>query len=64
MSDIITTCKQDLLEIKESLINYDGNKERFFDTIKATVTTDLKSFFDAGNNKLLRLNNNLFEDHK
>ena len=42
--------------------SYDGNKDKFFDNVKATVNNDLKHFLEASNAKLLRLQNNYFED--
>ena len=53
----------ELAEIRSKLeVTYDGNKDRFFDNIKASVTNNLKPFFEASNSKLLRLQNNYFED--
>ena len=61
---IIDCLNTELCELKSNLDNsYNGNKEKFFDNIKATVQSDLKKFFDASNAKLLRLQNNYFEDH-
>jgi hypothetical protein len=34
--------------------SYDGNKDKFFDNIKATVSNNLKPFFKSSNAKLLR----------
>ena len=63
LTAIIESLNQDLLTLKASLTTYNGDIEKFFDNIKATVTVDLKSFIDSGNQKLLRLNENLLEDH-
>ena len=61
---IIDCLNTELCELKSNLDNsYNGNKEKFFDNIKATAQSDLKKFFDASNAKLLRLQNNYFEDH-
>ena len=42
--------------------SYDGNKDKFFDNIKASVNNNLKPFLEASNAKLMRLQNNYFED--
>jgi hypothetical protein len=60
---LIKTKENDLKELKDSLVDYPGNKENFFNNAQAAANNDLKPFFDAGNNKLLRMNANLFEDH-
>ena len=60
---MIDSTNIELAELKSSLDSYEGNKERFFDNIKSTVTNDLRQFFESGNQKLLRLNKNYFEDH-
>ena len=60
---IIDCLNVELAEIRSKLdISYDGNKDRFFDNIKASVNNNLKPFFEASNSKLLRLQNNYFED--
>jgi hypothetical protein len=60
---IINATNVELCELKSTLDNYEGSKERFFDNVKASVTNSLKSFLDAGNQKLIRLTKNYFEDH-
>ena len=62
---VIVECLQvELTELRSALdVSYSGNKDKFFDNIKASVQSNLKSFFDASNAKLLRLQNNYFEDH-
>jgi len=62
-TNIINATNIELIELKSTLDTYEGNKERFFDNVKSTVTNDLKQFLDAGNQKLLRLTKNYFEDH-
>ena len=42
--------------------SYDGIKDKFFDNIKASVNNYLKPFLEASNAKLMRLQNNYFED--
>ena len=42
--------------------SYDGNKDKFFDNIKASVNNNLKPFLEARNVQLMRLQNNYFED--
>ena len=60
---VIECLNVELTELRSQLdSSYDGNKEKFFDNIKATVANNLKPFFEASNAKLLRLQNNYFED--
>ena len=54
----------ELTQLRCNLDNcYNGNKDKFFDNILSSVQTSLKSFLDSSNSKLLRLQNNYFEDH-
>ncbi len=54
----------ELTQLRSNLdVCYNGNKDKFFDNILSSVKTSLKSFLDSSNAKLLRLQNNYFEDH-
>ena len=54
----------ELTQLRCNLDNcYNGNKDKFFDNILSSVQTSLKSFLDSSNAKLLRVQNNYFEDH-
>jgi hypothetical protein len=60
---VIDCLNVELAELRSQLDQtYEGNKDKFFDNIKASVTNSLKPFFEASNAKLLRLQNNYFED--
>ena len=63
LESIKKSLEEDLLALKDSLKSYKGNLDLFFDNIKASAQIDLKPFIDSGNQKLLRLNANLLEDH-
>ena len=43
-------------------VTNDGNKDLFFDNIKASVTNNLKPFFKVSNSKFLTLKSNYYED--
>ena len=62
--NVIVNClNTELMELRSTLdLNYNGNKDRFFDNIKSTVQINLKSYFDTSNAKLLKLQSNHFED--
>jgi hypothetical protein len=61
---LIDCINVELIQLKSELdICYNGNKEKFFENIKLAAQSSLKNFFDASNAKLLRLQNNYFEDH-
>ena len=60
---IINSTQIELVKLKSSLDSYEGNKEKNFHNVKSAVTNDLKQFLDAGNQKLLCLTKNYFEDH-
>ena len=60
---VIECLNVEIAELRSKLDNtYDGNKDKFFDNIKATASNNLKTFFESSNAKLLRLQNNYFED--
>ena len=61
---IIDCLNVELSEIRNKIDQcYKGNKDRFIDNIKMTVSNNLKEYFESSNSKLLRLQNNYFEDH-
>jgi hypothetical protein len=60
---VIECLNVEIAELRSKLDNtYDGNKDKFFDNIKATAPNNLKPFFESSNAKLLRLQSNYFED--
>jgi hypothetical protein len=60
---VIECLNVEIAELRSKLDNtYDGNKDKFFDNIKATASNNLKPFFESSNAKLLRLQSNYFED--
>ena len=62
---LLTDCiNVELIQLKSEPDScYNGNKDKFFENIKLAAQSSLKNFFDASNAKLLRLQNNYFEDH-